>query len=236
MTDRWDYRPHNEAATAAYLKELGNEVLEFGAAQLSVRARQLQARDRAWPPDLSRWLADNLVRASDGSLVYVDAKFAMPGSHNFSVEMRSLIAARSLTRSLWYICSRMTAPGVFSGYRAILCTDVPRYWPCCGQCGGTYSGDAVTANSALPQYCQSHERGGVGSSTPYFVIPTDDDGWWRPNPFGIPAPYIRERPCVDGCSGGHAECEFGLGLDCINGNACANPHHYRWMPGMVASA
>lgn len=231
MTDRWDYRPHSEAATAAYLTELGNEPLGFGAAQLSDRARQLQARDKAWPPDLTRWLADNLVRAREGSLVYVDAKFSLPGSHHFSVEMRSMLAARLQTRPLWYVCSRMTEPGVFSAYRAMLSTDVPRYWPCCGTCGAAYWGDVQIANAALAKYCPVPSRGD-GSSTPYFVIPTDADGWWRPNPFGIAAPYKREGPCVDDCPGGHSSCEFGLGLDCLNGNACENPHHYRREVGM----
>jgi hypothetical protein len=33
------------------------------------------------------------------------------------------------------------------------------------------------------------------------------------------------RPCR--CPDPHAACEFGLGLDCLNGDACENPHHDR---------
>jgi hypothetical protein len=33
------------------------------------------------------------------------------------------------------------------------------------------------------------------------------------------------RPCR--CSNPHAECEFGQGLDCLNADACTNPHHDR---------
>jgi hypothetical protein len=30
-----------------------------------------------------------------------------------------------------------------------------------------------------------------------------------------------------GCLEPHAPCVFGLGLDCLNGNDCTNPHHFR---------
>jgi len=223
MSTRWENFAAAERATAVYLRELGNEPLDFGAAQLSERARQLQRMDSNPTPDLMRWLADNVVRSLTGELVYVDAKFALHGRANYSIEMRSMLSARLQTRRVFYICSRMGLDGDFYAFRAIWSGDVPRAWPCCGRCQMVYlmCPDIHVANQQLPQYC-SHQQKGEASGTPYFVIPLDDEGWCKPNPLGVPSPYE-----MDECSHNHESCEFGFGLMCLKGDACGNPHHDR---------
>lgn len=223
MSTRWENFAAAERATADYLRQLGNEPLDFGAAQLSARARQLQQLDDNPTPDLMRWLADNLVKSVAGETVYVDAKFALRGRQNYSIEMRSLLSARLQTRRVFYVCSRIGLDDEFYGFRAISSADVPRGWPCCGRCQTVYlmARDVRVANEQLPQYC-SHQRKGDGSGTPYFVVPFADDNWCNPNPMGVPSPYERDE-----CSHDHDSCEFGFGLMCLKGDACRNPHHDR---------
>ncbi len=229
MSTRWENFAAAERATAEYLRLLGNETIDFGTAQLSERARQLQRLDDNSTPDLMRWLADNVVRSVSGEMVYVDAKFALQGRHNFSIEMRSMLCARVQTRRVFYVCLRMGLDDEFYAFRAIASTDVPRSRPCCGACQMTYlTNDVVTANAQLPKYC-SQQRKGEASGTPYFVIDNDDNGWWHPNPLGIPHPGERassDRFHCD-CHPGAPVCRFGFGLMCLNGDACKNPHHDR---------
>jgi len=221
MSTRWENFAAAEKATADYLRELGNEPLDFGAAQLSARARQLQRLDDDPTPDLMRWLADNLVKSVAGELVYVDAKFALHRRANYSIEMRSVLAARLQTRRVFYVCSRMGINGDFYGFRAIWSGDVPRAWPCCGRCQMFYltGRDVQEVNQQLPKYC-SEQRKGDASGTPYFVVPFNDAGWGNPNPLGVPAPYERDE-----CVHDHESCEFGFGLMCLKGDRCRNPHH-----------
>jgi hypothetical protein len=223
MSTRWENFAAAEKATADYLRDLGNEPLEFGAAQLSARARQLQRLDNDPTPDLMRWLADNLVKSVGSELVYVDAKFALHGRANYSLEMRSMLSARLQTRRVFYVCARMGLDGDFYGFRAIWSGDVPRAWPCCGRCQTIYltGRDIQEINQRLPKYCPQQHKGDA-SGTPYFVVPFDDEGWGKPNPLGVPAPYERDE-----CSHSHASCVFGFGLVCLNGDACRNPHHDR---------
>jgi hypothetical protein len=229
MSTRWDNFAAAEQATADYLRQLGNEPLNFGAAQLSERARELQRLDESTTPDLMRWLADNLVRTVSGEVVYVDAKFALPRRANFSIEMRSMLCARLQTRRVFYVCSRMGSNDDFYAFRAIASTDVPRSRPCCGSCQMTYLlNDVAAANVQLPKYC-AQQRKGEASGTPYFVIDNDADGWWHPNPLGIPSPGERassDRFHCD-CHPGAPVCRFGFGLMCLNLDACENPHHDR---------
>jgi hypothetical protein len=66
------------------------------------------------------------------------------------------------------------------------------------------------------------------------VPSTDVPGWKR-----VLVSRLRDRPRrqqeVDeepepslacGCREAHEPCRFGLGLDCLNGEACSNPHHW----------
>jgi hypothetical protein len=187
VTTRWEERAANERATMDVLIALGNETLEFGVGQLSVRARQLQQLDEQWPPDLNRWLVDNMVRTKTGELVYVDAKFRLPGRQNYSIEMRSLMAAKLQTRPVWYVFSRLTTPGTFVEFRAIDSVSVfNEYKACCIGCAiNAFSWPVHVANGKLARYCPRQQRGDA-SGTPYVVVPHDAFGWRRTNPFGLP--------------------------------------------------
>lgn len=192
MNTRWLERAANERATMDMLRSLGNEPLEYGVGQLSERARELQRRDEEWPPDLNRWLVDNVVRTQCGEIVYVDAKFRLHGRANYSIEIRSLLAAKLQTRPVWYIFSQLTAPGTFTHFRCIRSESVEsEHRACCIGCAidafawGYGAGRVAEGNARLARYCPRQRRGDA-SGTPYVVVPADAYGWKRSNPFGIP--------------------------------------------------
>lgn len=190
MSTRWECYAASEAATSEYLRSLGNETLELGIGQLSRRARQLMQEDQSWPPDLTRWTVDRMVKARTGELAYVDAKFALPGRRNWSVEIRSVMAARLATRPVWYVFSQMTDDGEFVNFRTMSSTYVHDWgmWGCCLTCAVLSRWDDIQeANKRLPKYCTERKVIG-GSRTPYKLVKMDQPGWWQKNPFGIPLP------------------------------------------------
>jgi hypothetical protein len=195
MNARWEKREHNEQATAEHLRGIGCEVLPYGQDLLSEAARELLRGDpNAWP----RWLADFIVRTPGQDRLLVDAKFALPGTLNHSIEMRSLWAARREGLPVWYVCSFYDPTSdKFVGFKAIDAATVPTGWPCCFGCATAYETQMITQ---LPVYCPIQEQNSRGSRTPFFVV--KPGAFPDVDPFGIRTPAgVQSSPPCRVCGG-----------------------------------
>jgi len=178
------------------------------------------------PPDLGRWPADFRVRTAAGLGCYVDAKFHFGANRNVSIEMRSVLAARTQSVPWFYACAAWDGR-VFSGFMSVNIAAMPLNRACCDNCLTLFhsSRDPVEVNARLPQYCLV-ARKQKGSGTPYFLV---DPGSF---PYGDALfdrqPWIDRTGRHDGCPlcySDHASCEFASGsLACVK-PGCANPHH-----------
>jgi len=119
MTDRLRFATeHNEPEIARILQALGFTVTPYGQGMLINSARKILAG--VCTPQ--RWMPDYLVErpaisgrprvpaALRGKYAFlVDAKYRWPNQHNYSVEMRSLLAAPTFGMDLYYVLSTRCA-------------------------------------------------------------------------------------------------------------------------------
>lgn len=171
----------SEPLTREAIESFGYTVEPYGQGMLTDEARKLLrgvSTPQRWIPDFivkrppitnrPRWPSDR--RGSYSFLV--DAKYRQPHQHNYSVEMRSLLAGPTFGMDVYYVCSTRNGNtcGDFGVVRHDHLVTDRRINPCCGHCWRIYS-TADDPMIELPQHCRNQVKNSSASGTPYIVFP-----------------------------------------------------------------
>jgi len=181
-SDRFDWAvKHNEPQTEAALQRCGYTVTPYGQGLLTEATRDMLKHvdtPQRWTPDflvarpgvvdIPHW--PKPIRPKYTFLV--DAKYRWSHQKNYSIEMRSLVAASTFGMDTYYAFSTRDGETcdqfVVGAHHVLASRGFAAVRPCCGICAAILVGPNPMRN--LPQVCPNQQRGKTASSTPYVVV------------------------------------------------------------------
>jgi hypothetical protein len=170
-----------EPHIAAELEKLGFVVAPYGQGLLTDAARKMlehEATPERWTPDFlvarrpivdtPRWPKE----MRDKYTFLVDVKYRLQGQQNYSIEMRSLIAASTFGMDVYYVCGTRDGNKMAAEIGVVGHSQVTRGWgvrPCCGACWNIYT-QSPNQMKDLPTYCPDQRKDKTASGTPYIIL------------------------------------------------------------------